>query len=437
MRIKISAVLAAALLARMARTAEAGGGAATDTYEDIQPGRPVDVHGLADVYIAGNFNSPASGTNQLRAFDSQANAPSVGLLRATLAHAPDPVGFRLDLAAGDLTLAYFRSDPAASRYPALSYELSHLEQALVTVKVPVGRGLTLDVGKFGTPIGLEDNESLENWNYSRSFLYFLAEPSYHTGFRATYAPLETLAFTAFWENGWDANVLEGDGMRSFALAATWTPKEGMEVALDYTGGLERAPTQLASPALAYRSMFDAYATHEVTREISIAATADYGHDEAARGVWWWGVGGYARAAPREWLAFTLRAETYDDPQGFTSGTRQRLEEITGTAEIREHAGPLTVVSRIEYRHDESDAHVFRAGAGLSPRQDTLGAALIASFCDPLARRGGGPAHVYAAQSPRAANPISTTVASAPIARRSSSKAASRRGTPPSGRGAPR
>ena len=40
--------------------------------------------------------------------------------------------------------------------------------------MPVGRGLTLDVGKFVTQHGAEVIESKDNWNYSRSFMFALA-----------------------------------------------------------------------------------------------------------------------------------------------------------------------------------------------------------------------------------------------------------------------
>ena len=81
-----------------------------------------------------------------------------------------------------------------------------------------------------------------------------------------------------------------------------------------------------------------------------------------------------------WLAGTLRAEHYADGDAFTSGARQRLAELTFTLEARGEVGPVTTVGRIEYRHDQSDAHVFEsATTRLSPRQDTLGIAFIAAF----------------------------------------------------------
>jgi hypothetical protein len=101
---------------------------------------------------------------------------------------------------------------------------------------------THDVGKFGTPVGFEDNESPPNWNYSRGLLFTLAEPSYHTGVRATYPATAGLAFSVFWLNGWNTNVIDGNEMRSFAAAATLKPRDDIELVLVHAGALP-APRQ--------------------------------------------------------------------------------------------------------------------------------------------------------------------------------------------------
>ena len=88
--------------------------------------------------------------------------------------------------------------PAATAHPGLSRALSYLEQAFVTAAIPAGRGVSIDVGKFGTPVGLEDNETPSNWNYSRSLLFTVGEPTYHTGVRATAYATDELAISAFW-----------------------------------------------------------------------------------------------------------------------------------------------------------------------------------------------------------------------------------------------
>ena len=68
-------------------------------------------------------------------------------------------------------------------HPQLARAFSYFEQAFVTVMIPTARPIQLDVGRFPTPVGLEDNESITNWSYSRSLLYSWAEPSLHTGMR--------------------------------------------------------------------------------------------------------------------------------------------------------------------------------------------------------------------------------------------------------------
>jgi len=187
MRIPSRSTVGAALLAVAActagRTAWAGGGAATDSYVDIRENTLVDVHALADLYF--QHEEPTGGAVQLRAFDVRSDQPSLNLLRATIAHRPDWFGFRVDAGLGDMPNAFLRYDPAATAHPGLSRGLSYLEQAFVTVVVHAGRGVSVDVGKFGTPLGLEDNETPANWNYSRSLLFTVGEPTYHTGVRAT------------------------------------------------------------------------------------------------------------------------------------------------------------------------------------------------------------------------------------------------------------
>jgi hypothetical protein len=361
-------------------SAFAGGGVATDAYEGIDQSSTLDVHGLADFYLQHNFNKPASGTNQLRPFDVRSDEPYLNLLRMTLSHPPERFGFRLDVGLGDTSNGYLRSDPAASDHPEISRTLSYVEQAFVTAVVPLGNGIAIDLGKFGTPIGLEDNETPQNWNYSRSLLYTLAEPTYHTGLRLTYAPMDAFAWSLFWVNGWDANVLAGNGMRAVGAAVSWRPAKNVEVVVDYMGGLERAPMRLSDPTLAFRNELDVYASYALTDHVSFAFTADYGHDAADGGVVWWGVGGYLRCRVLPWLAGALRGEHYADPAGFTSGTKQRLVEATATIEVSGKVREALLIGRIEYRRDQSDEHTFEGPEqGRLTRQDTLTLGLMAAF----------------------------------------------------------
>jgi hypothetical protein len=370
------------LAASAARTAHAGGGPATDAYDGVAEGPAVDAHVLADLYVNHRLAGPPGGRIPFRAFDVRNDAPSVSIVRVDLARRPDRLGFRLDVGVGDTANVYLESDPASARYPEVSRALSYVQQAFVSVTVPVGplgRGVAVDAGKFDTPVGLEDNAKLANWNASRGYLFTLAEPTYHTGLRATYAIDDDVAVSAFWLNGWNTNVLEGSGMRSFAAAVGWKPRGGPDVGLVYAGGLERAATHLADPALDFRHELAAYASVALQSWLSFAATADYGVDARRSGGSWWGVGGYVRWRPAESLAVNARAEHFADPQGFMTAVRQRMVEATLTLEATGHVRAVTLVGRVELRHDQSDAPVFPAASRALTRQDTVGVSLAAAF----------------------------------------------------------
>jgi hypothetical protein len=186
--------------------------------------------------------------------------------------------------------------------------------------------------------------------------------------------------SAFWINGWNSNILGGNGMRSFAAAVSAKPDEALNVAFVYVGGPERAPTQLANPALAFRNEFDGYVQYAPDDAMKFAVAADYGVEGADGGMSYWGVAGYARYRFEPWLSGTLRGEYYSDPAGFTSGFEQRLVEGTATLEAKVELCGVQVIGRLEFRRDQSDIAVFRMPHGPpSPRQNTLTMGLMASF----------------------------------------------------------
>lgn len=367
-----TAVSLSLLIAR--RDAYAGGGAATDAYEDIRPGTALDVHAMLDIYAQHDFNRPSNDLPGLHAFELRDDEIALGFARVTLAHRPGPsvIGFRIDAGVGDTPNAYMRSDPAMARHPDVARAFSFAEQAFVTALLPIGSGVSLDVGKFGTPVGLEENEAHLNWNYTRSLLFTLAEPTYHTGARATYSLSKTFAVSAAWLNGWNANVVDGNGMRSFAGAFTWVATKRLELTLTYAAGLERAPLRLADSALLFRHELAATATLTLTDRVTFAAAADYGTDEASGGGAWWGVAAYARVRALPWLFTTLRGETFGDPAGYITGGKRRIVEGTATVEARHTVRDVTIIGRVEYRRDQSDTPAFQASAlPLLARQETL------------------------------------------------------------------
>jgi hypothetical protein len=373
----VRTALVVALILSTRESAWAGGGAATDAYEGIREDAPLDLHGLVDSYV--QLKAPRGAPVQLRAFDDHSEALALNLLRLTVAHRPGRAGFRLDAGIGDTADAFLAADPAAKKYPDLSRGLSYVQQAFATVAVPSSR-VEIDVGKFGTPVGLEDNETPQNWNYSRSFLFTLAEPTYHTGLRVTHRIADTLAVSAFWLNGWNTNVVGGNGMRSFAVAVTWKAAPTLEVVTTYAAGMERAPDTLLDPRLAFREELDANLVYVLQPWLSFAGTTDYGVDVSRRGTSWWGIGGYARARVLPWLAAALREEHLEDPRGFITPVAQRLAEATVTLEVTTRVNAIQWIGRLEFRRDQSDRPVFQAAAGRAiSYQDTATLGVTAAF----------------------------------------------------------
>jgi hypothetical protein len=381
------ASLVAALLSLAAAPARAGGGV-TDAYDGVRAGVPVDVHGLADLYAQYDFARPPDGNVPYREFTPRAGL-GLRLLRLGLAHRPPPsclpLGFRIDVGLGDTADDYRDTDPASIRHPDLARGLSYVQQAFVSAVLPTGTdgtyatGLEVDAGKFSTPVGFEDNETLSNWNDSRSLLFSLAEPAYHFGARATYAASRALALSLFWVNGWDTNFVDGNGMRTLAGALAWRPIEALDLAAVYMAGPERAARRLSDPALAFRHEVAASVVLRPASGIAFAAAVDHGADALDGGVTWWGVGGYARYEPWPFLVFSLRVEHYADPDGFTSGTPQRLAELTATIELRLEAGPLRMTFRPEYRRDQSDVPVFATAGARTTHIDTAAVSTVVAF----------------------------------------------------------
>jgi hypothetical protein len=352
------------------------GGAATDAYEDIDD---FDLHGLLDGYGLYNSASPASERNQLRAFDFDTGF-RLGYARLTLARRPKLVGFRVDAGFGNTADVFYHQDPASVLgHAELARATSYFGQAFFTVVAPLEHPLMIDVGKFGTPVGLEDNESLNAWNDSRSLIYTWAEPSLHTGLRLSCKLTDTLDASAFWVNGWDAGLLDGSDMRTWAGAITWRPTPSVEVSFVDMAGLERPPTHLSGP-LSFRNVVDASVAYKTTEWLSLAASADHVVDQGAGGVDWWGAAGYARAQALYWLAFAVRGEYLADPSGFGTGTPQKLVEGTATLELLHKIERLRFLARLEYRHDRSTAHPFDAAVPASrATMDTFTAAGLVAF----------------------------------------------------------
>lgn len=332
--------------------------------------RSTELSGLVDMYFTYNFNQPRTGSSTaLRNFDSQHNQFGFALAEVALTKLPtadERVGFRLDLDYGPVT------DTVHSFEPGSPDIFRNLQQGYLSYLAPVGTGLQIDVGKFVTQHGAEVIESKDNWNYSRSFMFALAIPYYHSGLRVTYPVNDRLSLAAYLVNGWNNATEDNNGQKTYSVQAVIKPASQVTIIQNYMAGPEQTDNNDD-----WRQLSDTTVTVAVNDTLSLMGNYDYGRDQViGEAVTWQGVAGYGRIQATPQFALVPRIEWYQDKDGFTTGLAQTLKEFTLTFELRHSQGLLF---RAEYRRDWSDEDFFVKNGGLTENQNTVSFGLVYSF----------------------------------------------------------
>lgn len=326
----------------------------------------IDVSGLVDGYYSFNFNHPASGDNQLRNFDVKANQFSLNMAKLTFEHSADPIGFRLDFGFGRA----FEMVHGAETAPDV---FRNIEQAYLSVKPASLGGFQADFGKFVTSAGAEVIETNANWNYSRSLLFAWAIPYYHFGVRTSVPMGKYFTGGVQVVNGWN-NVEDNNTGKTVGLTGTLAVGK-----VNWYGNYYVGPEK-ASTNEGLRHLWDTTLLVNATDTAAFYINFDYGADKniGPGRSHWVGVAGAARFQVTPSVAFAPRVEWFNDADGFSTGTRQKLKEATLTLEYKWLDG---LVSRLEYRRDWSDQPFFDRGsspAGVK-HQQTLLAGLMLYF----------------------------------------------------------
>jgi hypothetical protein len=342
--------------------------------------RRTEISGFADIYYAYNFNRPARACaviggvatfNCLRNFDVTHNSFSLNLAEVALEKKPTADsrgGFRIDLDYGPAAAMVTAFEPGGVGI------FQNIEQAYVSYLAPAGSGLQLDFGKFVTPAGNEVIETKDNWNYSRGLLFTLAIPYYHMGARAAYTVNDKVSVTGYLVNGWN-NAVDNNTAKTVIGSVTLKPNAAFTLVENYIGGPEQTNDNKD-----WRHLSDTVATYTATKQVSLAANYDYGQEkEGLTEVKWQGIAGFVRFTPNDWFALSPRLEWFDDKNGFSTGTVQKITEATVTLEFKHKDGFLT---RVEYRGDFSNIPFFIGEADsrtLKKSQNTLTIGFIYAF----------------------------------------------------------
>ncbi len=310
---------------------------------------PVDVNFLIDGYYSYNFNQPSDRVNVLRAYDVLSNNFSLNQAVAMLESSPDPdhgrrFGGRLDLQFGQAAEA-LQGSPLNEPRPRV---YRHIFQAYGTYVAPLGKGLTVDFGKWASSLGIESNYTKDDMNYSRSY-WFNFLPFYHMGFRIAYNFNDRVS-TAFWlVNG--ANETEDfNAQKSQNFSVTAKPVKSVSWTTNYYTGVE--------PPFPDRrlNIFDTYASWDVTRKLSLAGEGDYVRRSIPdSSLHVSGGAGYMQYRFTDHFSLAGRGEVLNDSGGLFSGAVQTLKEATITGSYLVGNGFLI---RGEWRRDFSNVPFF-------------------------------------------------------------------------------
>jgi len=240
---------------------------------------------FVDGYYSQNWNTPRSSTNA-NSFHPYSNNTGFNLawVGVDASVDPAPVGATLQLRFGPATPNLALGDAS------IPGGIGYVQNGFVSWK-PQGKegNLTLILGKFDTVFGAEVAQSHLNMNYTRGYLYNLAQPFFHTGLRADWVASDLLTVKLLAVNGWN-NTIDNNQGKSFGAQVTLTPAEMASFSLGYLGGPEDAgfvanpdaskPGQAATvwnPGAdsRWRHLVDFVADIKPTKDFRIVANGDY------------------------------------------------------------------------------------------------------------------------------------------------------------------
>lgn len=332
---------------------------------DAKPTFSVVPMGYVEAHYAYNFNRPSNGITNFRGFDNRHNTFTL----ANAAFGGDvtagPVGGRLILQLGSTPSTYYLAEPAlpgAAGANATGPGLwQYLQEAFVTYKAPVGRGVLFQLGLFSSPIGREVFAVKDNWNWSRSNLFF-GLPFYHTGLQASYELTDELTATASVVNGWNS-VVDNNEEKSVYGSLVYRKKDVLSLKAVYFGGIERTTGSAEGPY--WRHHFNGTAEYHATPWLSLAGQADYGFENNRIGSARWIAGAlYTRVRPAKNVYLALRGDRFHEHLAtggaassapiFWSGV-EWVSSGTATLEVTPHEH---ISVRLEFRHDVAASPLF-------------------------------------------------------------------------------
>ena len=363
------------------------------TKKDLATNLGVSIHGLVDAGYEHNFNQPNGNVNNLRAWDQDGFQLTQGNLHI---EKDGTVGFVTDINVGQVAEAINGvTNSSNSPVDRNSGRFIDPTQYYLTWTAPVGSGLSVAAGRFVTLLGEEviPTYSNQNFNETRGFVFNNGEPLTHTGVRVSYTFNDYVAATGGLNNGWDSGTGINNGGPNYEGELSLNNKD-KSLAFILNGIF--GPNQL-NHSNSNRGAIDPILTFKPSfvPGVTLASEYLYGSDTRApnpnngllsHSATWQGFAQYIVYDLNAW-EFATRGELFDDEDGSRTGAHQTLWEITQTLtyKVPDVTG---LMIRAEYRHDNSNQHVFSNNNFVNPAtglqhewkgQDTMLGAILFAF----------------------------------------------------------
>jgi len=403
----------------------------------VVPAMNIHLKGFIDAYA--QYNPTSAGTTDFRAYDYGANSFNINMAQLKLWRPDDDgVGFvlRADFGPGAYASAqnfspgyygalggghaFANNSTTTLQAPnaaGMPYSSFWMEEAYINFLVPdTNKELEVYTGQFQTLANFEVIQPYGNWMISDGYTFFLG-PYTQTGVRVHYAPNSTTNLYLGVNNGWNSNFQSNEGsyFQDLELGLVANPVSwlninfsgylgpqvrnmyfdplflgnigsGSPAAAQYTNGNANTPTWRnygafvveVGPFAHFTLVTDDSYGWQAEGEISQSTGMPVGNAT------WYSSENFVRYDLSDTMDLVARYEVYYDPNGFMTG-------IPGTA-INDETVDFqwnfypNLISRIEYRHDNSNSALFNnslySSANRGPAlysQDTVDLELVYTF----------------------------------------------------------
>ena len=335
------------------------------TLDKILEASGISVSGYIDAGYTHSDRNQAAFTT--RVFDLENNSIALRQFGLTVAKQPkEGFGGLVNFTVGkDAQVIHSFPETAVTNTTATPNSVSMFDVTQAFLQY-AGGPLTVIAGKFVTLQGSEVIWSPTNPNASRSIL-FGAIPFTHTGVRATWALSDTASLIAGVNNGWD-QLTDANKGKTLELGATLNPIKPLSITLSGYSGKE--PTSATTEGT--KSSLNAVASYTIIDPLSVGLEVlSVSQENAAGGTTkqkYSGVAGYVTYMFAPKFRGVLRAESFDDKDGFKFGTAStKYKEVTLTGAF---LASDSFEARVEGRRDQATNKVFTDYAGATSKTMT-------------------------------------------------------------------